>query len=104
MEKLVTEAQRLLDQIQNDLFQKARRFLEEHTQKVSSYEDFKRALQVKGGFLKACWCSLQECEERIKEETGATIRAIPFEQEEVWSTCIYCGKPADKVVYFARAY
>ncbi|MEM2943032.1 MAG: proline--tRNA ligase [Candidatus Bathyarchaeia archaeon] len=104
MEELVAETKRLLDRIQNDLFKKARRFLEEHTQKVSSYRDFKQALQVKGGFIKACWCSLQECEDRIKEETGATIRAIPFEQEEVWSTCVYCGSAADKVVYFARAY
>ncbi len=104
LEDLVTEVQKLLDTIQNSLFQKARQFLEEQTQKISGYEDFKQTLREKGGFLKACWCSRQECEDKIKEETGATIRAIPFEQEQAWSACICCGKPADKVAYFARAY
>jgi prolyl-tRNA synthetase len=104
LEDLETEVQKLLDTIQNSLFQKAKQFLEEHTQKISGYEDFKQTLREKGGFLKACWCSRQECEDKIKEETGATIRAIPFEQEQAWSACICCGKPADKVAYFARAY
>ena len=104
LEDLETEVPKLLDTIQTNLFQNAKRFLEEHTQKISDYEAFKQTIRENGGFLKACWCSVQDCEDRIKEETGATIRAIPFEQEHAWSTCIYCGKPADKVVYFARAY
>ena len=104
LEDLETEVPKLLDTIQTNLFQNAKRFLEEHTQKISDYEAFKQTIRENGGFLNACWCSVQDCEDRIKEETGATIRAIPFEQEHAWSTCIYCGKPADKVVYFARAY
>ena len=58
----------------------------------------------KGGFIRACWCLSSECEEKIKEETGATIRIVPFQREEPFSNCIYCGKEAKEVVYFARAY
>ncbi len=101
---LLREVLSLLDSIQNNLFQNAKRFLEGHTEMVNSYDQFKRVLRERGGFLKACWCSGQECEDKIKEETGATIRAIPLEPEHVWSTCLYCGKTADKAAYFARAY
>jgi prolyl-tRNA synthetase len=61
-------------------------------------------LKEKGGFIKASWCGSQECEEKIKEETGATIRLIPFEREEPISNCIYCGGEAKEVVYFAKSY
>jgi len=104
LEGLTREILNILDSIQNNLFQRAKKFLEDHTVKIQDYSQFKEILRDKGGFLKACWCSRQECEDRIKEETGATIRAIPFEDEMVWSNCLYCGKVADKVVYFARAY
>ncbi|MBS7651020.1 MAG: proline--tRNA ligase [Candidatus Bathyarchaeia archaeon] len=101
---LVTDVRDILDSVQKNLFSRAKKFLEEYTVRVDDYSVLKRVLDERGGFIKACWCSSQECEDKIKVETGATIRVIPFNQEPVWSGCIYCGKAADKVVYFARAY
>ena len=58
----------------------------------------------KPGFIKAMWCGCQECEDAMKEEVGVTSRCIPFEQEEFADTCVYCGKPAKKMVYWGKAY
>ncbi len=103
-ERLIGTVKKLLTEIQDNLFDRAKRFLNENIRKVETYQEFKRVLDQKGGFIKACWCSDPECEEGIKEETGATIRLIPFQKEEVFSGCVYCGREANKVVYFARAY
>jgi prolyl-tRNA synthetase len=103
-EELIDNVNRTLEQIQKNLFDKAKKFLNEHTKKIQNYEQFKDVLTKKGGFLKACWCSKQECEDRIKDETGATIRAIPLEEEPIWSNCVYCGDKSNQVAYFARAY
>ena len=103
-EELIDNVNSTLEQIQKNLFDKAKKFLNEHTEKIQNYEQFKDVLAKKGGFLKACWCSKQECEDRIKDETGATIRAIPLEEEPIWSNCVFCGNQSDKVAYFARAY
>jgi prolyl-tRNA synthetase len=103
-EELVDNVNRTLEHIQNNLFDKAKKFLNEHTEKIQNYDQFKDVLTNKGGFLKACWCSKQECEDRIKDETGATIRAIPLKEEQIWSSCVYCGNQSNKVAYFARAY
>jgi prolyl-tRNA synthetase len=103
-EEALDAVKRLLDDIQRNLFNRAKKFLEEHITTVKSYEEFKRVLQTKGGFIKASWCGSQECERKIKEETGATIRLIPFEREEPVSNCIYCGGEAKELVYFAKSY
>lgn len=103
-DELISKLESTLTAIQSDMFKKAKRFLKEHITTVKTYEEFKRVVAKKGGFVRTCWCSNQECEERIKEETGATIRLIPFEEEEVFSSCIYCGKKAKHVVYFAKSY
>ena len=95
---------RLLDEIQNNLFDRAKKFLEEKITVVSNYEEFKEVLKEKGGFIKASWCLSPKCEEKIKEETGATIRLVPFEKEKPISNCIYCGEEAREVVYFAKSY
>lgn len=92
-----------LDSIQKDLFKKAKDFLEKNIATAKSYEEFKKTVG-KGGFVKACWCSEQHCEDQIKLETGATIRTVPLKKEKVFSNCIYCGKKADKAVYFAKSY
>ncbi|MEE9585935.1 MAG: proline--tRNA ligase [Nitrososphaerales archaeon] len=94
----------LLESIQSNLFAKAQRLLEEYTATVRDYEEFKRRVKVKGGFVRANWCVESECEDKIKEETGADIRVIPFKDEEVFGQCIHCGKEAKKVAYFAKAY
>ena len=101
---LVENVISLLEEIQNNMFKKAKSFLDEHIKTVSEYESFKKIIENQGGFVRACWCSDQTCEQKIKDETGATIRALPFEKEDTFSQCIYCGKSADTVAYFARAY
>lgn len=102
--ELVEKVKSLLEDIQENMFKKAKRFLDEHITSVSDYARFRKIVESDGGFVRACWCSDITCELKIKEETGATIRVIPFEKEEVFSQCIYCGKKANQVAYFARAY
>ena len=97
-------AEKLLQEIQENLFSKAKALMQEKTTTVQSYEEFKKVLCDKGGFLKAAWCGSAECEAKIKEETGATIRVLPFEKEEPKTGCIYCGQTAKYLVYFARSY
>jgi prolyl-tRNA synthetase len=103
-DKAVDTVVKLLEEIQNNLFSKAKKCLEENITTVKTYDEFKKILRQKGGFIRACWCASSECEEKIKEETGATIRTVPFEKEEQFSSCIYCGNKAKEVVYFAKAY
>lgn len=101
-EKTVNAVAELLEEIQNNLFNRAKKFLEDHITSVKNYTEFKKAL--KKGFIRACWCSNPTCEKKIKEETGAAIRLIPFKKEEPFSNCVYCQKEAKEVVYFGRAY
>ena len=103
-EDIVDVVNKLLEEIQSNLFSRAKKFLEDNITTVKTYDEFKEALKKKGGFIRACWCSSPTCEEKIKEETGATIRTVPFEKEKPFSNCIYCGKEAKDVVYFGRAY
>ncbi len=100
----VSEAGKLLDQIQRDMFAKARQNLEQQTTAVKTYDELKQVICDKGGFVKAAWCGSADCEAKVKAETGATIRLIPFEREEPATDCIICGKKLKDVVYFARSY
>jgi prolyl-tRNA synthetase len=95
---------KLLEEIQENLFNRAKKLLEENITTVKNYDEFKKTLRKNGGFIRACWCSSSKCEEKIKDETGATIRIVPFEKEKIFSKCVYCGKEAKEVAYFARAY
>ena len=95
---------KLLEEIQNNLYVKAKTALEEKTTNVQYYDEFKETLKSKGGFIKAAWCGSSDCEETIKEETGATIRLRPFEKEKTILNCVYCGEKAVEIVYFARSY
>ncbi|MEM2319413.1 MAG: proline--tRNA ligase [Candidatus Bathyarchaeia archaeon] len=103
-EEAVKAVQKLLEDIQVNLFNRAKKLMEEKITPVKSYDEFKAVLEAKGGFIKASWCLSPKCEEKIKEDTGATIRIIPFEKEEPFSKCIYCGGEAKEVVYFAKSY
>lgn len=94
----------LLDEIQNNLFAKAKDFRINNTRKVDDYETFKKELNSKGGFFLAHWDGTAETETKIKEETQATIRCIPFEQEKEEGVCMYSGKPSQGRVIFAKAY
>jgi prolyl-tRNA synthetase len=95
---------KLLEEIQTNLFNKAKKFLEENITTVETYGEFKNVLRDKGGFIRVSWCGNSVCEEKIKEETGATIRTVPFEKEKLFSRCLYCHEKAKEIVYFARAY
>ncbi len=94
----------LLGEIQKGLFNKALAFREANTHRVDSYADFKEILDNQGGFILAHWDGTNETEEKIKEETKATIRCIPLHAAEEDGVCIYSGKPSTRRVVFARAY
>lgn len=95
---------KLLDEIQDSIYQKAHDFREAHTTKVDTYEEFQRVLEEKTGFVSAHWDGSAETEKRIKEETKATIRCIPLDAETEEGQCILTGKPSKHRVLFARAY
>ena len=101
---ILAATEKLLADIQENLFAKAKTYMREKTTTVQTYDEFKSVLCEKGGFLKAVWCGSADCEAKIKEETGATIRVLPFEKEEPKGGCVYCGKQAKDTVYFARSY
>ncbi len=92
----------LLNDIQTNLFNKARDFRTTHTYKANTYEEFKEL--IKKGFVLAHWDGTTETEEKIKDETKATIRCIPFDAPDEEGTCIYSGKPSHKRALFAIAY
>ena len=94
---------KLLEDIQEGIYRKALTYREEHTAVVDTYEEFKEQIE-KGGFVLAHWDGTPETEERIKEETKATIRCIPFEGDTTPGTCMVTGKPSARRVLFARAY
>lgn len=94
----------LLKDIQKTMFQQAKNFMDANIREVDSFEEFKKIIEEKRGFIKAHWCGNGECEDFVKEQTGATLRCIPFEQDNKPGKCIVCGKEADKQVYFAKSY
>jgi prolyl-tRNA synthetase len=93
-----------LDQIQKSMFEKAKNFQDNNIIKISNYEEMKKILKEKGGFILADWCEKEECENSIKNETGADIRLIPLEKYELDNKCIYCNENSKKTVLFAKAY
>ena len=94
----------LLVTMQKGLLEKSRRFREENTHIIDDYDQFKRQLEDQGGFFNAHWCGSADCEQKIKDETKATIRLIPFEEVDKPGKCILCGSESDSRVIFARAY
>jgi prolyl-tRNA synthetase len=104
MAELDTYIEKLLKDIQENIYKKALNFRIGHTTKAESYAEFKELLDGKGGFILAHWDGTSETEEKIKEETKATIRCIPIDAKEEKGKCIYSGKPSKQRVIFARAY
>ncbi len=100
---IVDETARLLDDIQSNLFKKALDFRESKTCEVDSYDDFKKKIE-EGGFILAHWDGTPETEEKIKEETKATIRCIPMDGDTTSGKCMVTGKPSQRRVIFARSY
>lgn len=103
LEGLKERIEASLEEVQKDLYSRALAFREENSHQVGDYEQFKRILEEPGGFLWAHWCGSAECEAKIKEETKATIRAIPFQGKER-GRCIRCGETSIQRVIFAKAY
>ena len=93
-----------LDQIQSDLFQKALGFRESHITEVENFEEFKKIIDNKGGFVSAHWDGTEETEEAIKKQTKASIRCIPLESKEEQGKCVFSGNPSKQRVLFAKAY
>jgi prolyl-tRNA synthetase len=93
----------LLDGIQTGLYKKAKERLEQGISNARDTEDLKKLLDERGGFVRASWCGDARCEEAIKEETGATIRLIPFDDAPS-GECVLCGKPSKATAFFARSY
>jgi prolyl-tRNA synthetase len=104
LDGLANTIENLLTEIQEALYTKALNFRNESITKVDSYEEFKKVLTTKGGFVAAHWDGTPETEEKIKNETKATIRCIPLENEQEAGTCIYSGLPSSHRVLFAMAY
>jgi len=96
--------EKLLEEIQQNIYQKAFDFRAANTTKVDTWEEFKEVLYNKGGFISAHWDGTSETEDKIKDETKATIRCMPLEYEEEEGKCVYSGKPSKRRVLFALAY
>ena len=103
-ENLVEESKKLLEQIQKDMYNRALTFQKERTTDAKSLDELVASLDKKPGFVRAMWCGCRECEEKLKEYSGITSRCIPAKQEKIADTCVVCGRPATKMVYWGRAY
>jgi prolyl-tRNA synthetase len=101
---LPTRARQVLDAMQAEMLERARRFVQENTTRVASFAEFKDVMSSRRGFIVAGWCRDAACEAAIKEETKATVRCIPLEQEPVAGNCVRCDRPSPGDVYFAQAY
>ena len=94
----------VLDTMQKEMLERARAHRDSHTYVAKNMEELESIFAEKTGFVKAMWCGCQECEDIIKEKLSVTSRCMPFEQEQLSDTCVCCGKPAKKMVYWGKAY
>ena len=104
LDEIEAKVSELLDTIQSDMLERARAHRDSHTYVATTYDEFVKTINEKPGFVKAMWCGDQACEDKIKEDTAATSRCMPFAQENLSDKCVCCGKPAQKMVYWGRAY
>ena len=104
IDKVYEHIPKLLDEIQTNIYNKALKFRKENTFYIDSWDEFLKVLDNPGGFIMAHWDGTAETEEKIKEESKATIRCIPFDSPEESGKCVYSGKPSSRRVLFARSY
>ena len=104
LDELPNKLAEILGNMQSDMLERARLRRDESIYDVTDYEDFKRTIDTKPGFVRAMWCEDEACENKIKEDTGATSRCMPFDQEKIFGKCVCCGKEAKKLVIWGKAY
>ncbi len=104
IDRLRESAGEKIEDIQRSLYEKAQRLMEDNIFSVDTFDAFREITLGEGGFVLAHWCGSAECEARVKEETRATLRCIPFEAIKEKGSCIICGEASDERVYFAKAY
>lgn len=104
LNELETRIPQILDDIHESLLQKAQSRRDSMTYSVASLDEMIESAETRPGFIKAMWCGSLACEEKLKELAGVSSRCIPFEQEPIGDRCVCCGKPADKMVYWGKAY
>ncbi|MBR2970919.1 MAG: proline--tRNA ligase [Clostridia bacterium] len=103
LDQLDTKLQELLDDIHDNMYNKALAFRDSHVKTVNNMNDLKNAVDT-GNFALSMWCGERECEDKIKELTGASTRNMPFDQTPCGETCVCCGKKASKKIFFGKAY
>src|SRR5437667_8807769 len=104
MDGLPARLLQLLDEVQASLFARAVQFRDEHTQRTTSYDEFKQIMDGRPGFVIAPWCGSADCEAQIKADTQATIRNMPMDSPAVSGNCVRCDNPAKHEAWFAKAY
>ena len=104
LEELNVKLKEMLEDIQNNMYNMCKKRLEEKTQIATTMEEFEKKINENQGYIKAMWCGDEECENKIKDLTGAHSRCIPFNQEEISDKCVCCGKHADTMVVWGRQY
>lgn len=104
LDEIAERIPEIMEQMQQDMFDRALKFRDEHTYDATTYDEFKDTIANKPGFVRAMWCGDEACELKIKEDTTATSRCMPFEQHKLSDVCVCCGKPAKAMVYWGKAY
>ena len=99
-----TKIPELLKAVRDGLYEKALERRANMTYDVKTLDEMKKNADEKPGFIRAMWCGDRECEDKLKEICGVTSRCIPFEQDKISDTCVCCGKKADKMLYWGKAY
>ncbi len=102
--ELLPRLKTLLSEIQENMFNQAKRFMQESIREVDNFDEFKQVIDAKRGFIKTHWCGNPECEKYVKEQTGATLRCIPFSEQSNLGRCIVCDKESNIIAYFAKSY
>lgn len=104
IEELSETIEKLLDDIQKSMFEACQKLRKEKTTTAKTLDELQKNLEENQGYVKTMWCGSRECEDKVKELTGAPSRCMPFEQEHISDTCVCCGKKADKMIVWGRQY
>lgn len=103
-DNVVTKIEELIEVMQKDMYNRAKEFLDSHIYEATTMDEMKEKLETNKGFIKAMWCGDENCEDKIKEETGAGSRCIPFDEKHLSDMCICCGKEAKHMVIWGKSY